>query len=76
MCCEGDKFAVVAMGCDGDPDPVTDGEVRVVTGRDATTDSEDVVGEDGADGWANTNAAVEACAKLVVETACCSNVFV
>lgn len=75
MCCEGDKFAVVAMGCDGDPDPVTNGEVRVVTGRDATTDREDVVGEDvvgkdGADGWGNTNAAIEAGAELVVETAC------
>lgn len=76
MRCEGDKFAVVGMGCDGDPDPVTNGEVRVVTGRDATTDLEDVVGEDGADGWGNTNAAVEAGAKLVAETACRSKIFV
>lgn len=64
------------MGCDGDPDPVTNGEVRVVTGRDATTDREDMVGQDGADGWGNTNAAVEAGAKLVVETACRSKIFV
>lgn len=76
MCCERDKFAVVALGCDGDPDPVTNGEVRVVTGRDATTDREDVVGEDGTDGWGNTNAAIEAGAKLVVETACRSKIFV